>query len=117
MDLKLLVAAASDFHTSIRWQHPDSPGSAHVEELGARLHDPAAYRAFRETPEGDYLLSLIEAYEAALNDDWLPLEVVGLSHGAAREFIGCVALELERQLPLSQIVGHLRGMYERLSRP
>ena len=111
-----LIAEAKDISASTRWQYPDTPGSAHVVELAARLSSPETYRAFRETPEGDYLLGVIEAFEEALNDDWLPYEIVGLSLENAREFICNVARELE-EYSMPEAIQRLRSCYSKLSQP
>lgn len=111
-----LIAEAKELSASERWYYPDSPGSAHVQRLGERVASPEAYRAFRETPEGDYLLAAIEAFEEALNDDWLPYEIIGLPLEKAREFILAVATELE-QYPLPAVIPRLRAAYSRLSQP
>lgn len=111
-----LIAEAKELSASERWYYPDSPGSTHVQRLGERVASPEAYRAFRETPEGDYLLAAIEAFEEALNDDWLPYEIIGLPLEKAREFILAVATELE-QYPMPEAIPKLRAAYSRLSRP
>jgi hypothetical protein len=111
-----LIAEAKDISASLRWQYPDAPGSEYVIELGSRLSSPETYRAFRETPEGDYLLGIVEAFEEALNDDWLPYEIIGLSLENARAFICNVACELE-QYPMPEAIQRLRLCYSKLSQP
>jgi hypothetical protein len=91
-----IIAEAREFATSRRWLNPDYPGSAQVQELSQRLDSPSDYANFRQSPDGRYLLNIIEAYEAALNDDWLPNQIVGLPLEKAREFIQAVADELAR---------------------
>lgn len=90
-----LIDEAQELALSARWQHPDTPGSAQIVELAVRLSAPDTYRAFRETPEGQYLMGIMEVFENALNDDWLPYEIAGLSLENAQAFIGQVARELE----------------------
>lgn len=109
-----LIAVAKEISTSMRWQYPDTPASAHIVELAVRLSSPETYRAFRETPEGLYLLGVIEAFEEALNDDWLPYEIVGLPLEHAREFICNVAGELE-QHSVPEAIQRLRSHYSKLS--
>lgn len=111
-----LVAEAKEICTSIRWQSPDIPGSIHIQEFAERLASPEAYRTFRETSEGRYLLDVVEAYEEALNDDWLPFEIIGLPLEKAREFIHSVATELE-QNSMSVAIQRLRACYSQLSQP
>lgn len=111
-----LIAEAKEISASTRWQCPDTPGSAHIVKLAVRVSSPGMYRAFRETPEGQYLLNVIEAFEEALNDDWLPYEIVGLSLENAREFICSVVGELE-QRPMSEVIQGLRSCYSKLSLP
>lgn len=111
-----LIAEAKEMSASPRWQNPDAPGSARIVELGARLGSPEKYGAFRETPDGDYLLSVIEAYEDALNDDWLPDEIIGLRLEHAREFIARMANELA-STSAPQVIPNLRALYASLSAP
>ncbi|MDB5807097.1 MAG: hypothetical protein JWN73_4419 [Betaproteobacteria bacterium] len=111
-----IVAEAKELCASQRWQSPGTPGSAQIEELGARLASPETYAAFRNTAEGEYLLPLIEAYEAALNDDWLPANLAGLPLDKAREFIHAVATALENN-PLPIAVRELRVYYSQLAQP
>lgn len=69
--------------------------------------------AFRDTPEGDYLLYVIETYENAMNDDWLPYEIIGLPLERAREFIRQVEIELESG-PTPHLIPNLREVYSTL---
>ncbi|UDM60081.1 hypothetical protein KIJ96_09400 [Pseudoalteromonas piscicida] len=111
-----IIEEAQEFSNSSRWDDQDYPGSAHIEELHKRLNSPVAYKEFRDTTEGEYLLSVLEAYEDAFNDDWLPFEIVGLTSNNAKEFISLVAQEL-KSTNLVSAVGHLRNHYQRLSKP
>lgn len=111
-----LIEEAQDFSNSSRWDDQDYPGSAHIEELHKRLNSPVDYSEFRNTEEGEYLLSVVEAYEEAFNDDWLPFEIVGLTLNNTQEFISLVAQELQSN-SLVHAVGHLRSHYQRLSKP
>ena len=110
-----IVAEARDFSASHRWAEPDTPGSARVKELHSRLASPEKYAGFRATPEGAFLLSVLETYEGALNDDWLPFEVLGLSLQDAQLFIGLIAQELESN-DLSLAVSHLKERYAQLTK-
>lgn len=110
-----LVAEAKELSASRRWEDPDFPGSAQVEELHHRLASPETYSAFRTTPDGQFLLSVIEAYEGALNDDWLPTEILGLPLEDAQFFIGLVASEIETN-GLSVAVAHLKQSYGSLAK-
>jgi hypothetical protein len=80
-----LAQEARELSLASRWQYPDAPGSAQIEPLASRVQSPAEYRAFRGTPEGEYLLAVIESFQEALNDEWLPFEIVGLPLEQARE--------------------------------
>lgn len=64
-------------------------------EFSTRLSSPKEYSAFQDTPEGAYLLYAIEAYENAMNDDWLRYEIIGLQLERALEFITRLKSELE----------------------
>jgi hypothetical protein len=110
-----LIAEAAELSLSRRWDNPDTPGSAGVEELHSRLASPAKYAEFRATAEGEFLLFIFESYESALNDDWLPFEILGLSLRNAQLFIGLVARELESN-DLSVVVSHLKESYGRLAK-
>ncbi|HWW08384.1 hypothetical protein [Collimonas sp.] len=109
-----IIAEAREFAESHRCLNPDYPGSAHVQELSQRLGSPSDYAKFRQSPHGAYLVDIIEAYETALNDDWLPNQVVGLSLEKAREFIQAVADELAQNSTVEAIV-KLRKHYLLLS--
>jgi len=110
-----LVAEAKDFAISSRWGDPNFPGSARVEELHHRLTSPETYAAFRATPDGRFLLSVLEAYEGALNDDWLPTTIFGLQLKDAQFFIGLVADEIETNgLPVA--VARLEKAYGSLAK-
>ena len=82
-----LIAEAKELCASRRWRNPDTPGSANIKDYGQRIASPGALQAFRETPEGEYLLGVMDAYEEALNDDWLPFAILGLPLQNARIFI------------------------------
>ena len=110
-----LVAEAKEFSASRRWSDPDVPGSACVEELHHRLASPETYASFRSTPEGTFLLPVFEAYESALNDDWLPTEILGLALEDAQLFIGLVADEIETH-GLSAAIAHLKQSYAQLTK-
>ena len=109
-----IIAEAREFAASHRWLNPDYPGSAHVQELSQRLNSPSDYAKFRQSPHGAYLIDIVEAYETALNDDWLPDQVIGLSLEKAREFIQAVVDELAQNSTVEAIV-KLRKHYLLLS--
>lgn len=48
-------------------------------------------RQFRATEAGDYLLFLVDSFEEALNDDWLPKQICGMSLAQAEKFSAEVA--------------------------
>lgn len=112
----IIIEEAQEISNSSRWRDLDAPGSAQIKELHERIVQPSTYREFKETKEGDYLLSIIEAYEEAFNDDWVPFEIVGLKTQRAEEFIAIVVKELQKN-ELAQAVVNLRSHYERLSKP
>mgnify|MGYP001550838960 CR=1 FL=1 len=105
---------AGEIFSSPRWSYPDAPGSAHVLRIGERVKSLDAFVAFRNTEEGKYLLSVIESYEDALNDDWMPFEIIGLSLDKAKSFIHSVWEEL-RQSDAAGAVKNLRERYAQLS--
>jgi hypothetical protein len=109
-----IAAIARELSLSSRWQHPDAPGSAHVQELAERVSSPTEYRRYRNAPEGEYLLAIIESFQEALNDEWLPYEIVGLPLTQAQQFIQVVA----DKLALSNVEGNnileLRQCYSSL---
>lgn len=69
--------------------------------LAERVASPEALGAFRTTEAGRYLLAVVQAYEDALNDAWLPFGIVRLPLDQARRFLGMLADELERH-PLDE---------------
>lgn len=116
MTQQRLITEARELHASPRWSNPNAPASADIEELHSRLAAPATYAQFRAIPEGAFLLPLIEAYENALNDDWMPHEICGLSLQVAQNFIGQVAAELEAN-DLPNAVSRLKKRYDYLTKP
>ncbi len=113
---QIIIEEAKDFHNSERWHNQNGPGSAHIKELHERLASSKKYKEFRALKEGDYLLSIIEAYEEAFNDDWLPYEIIGLKLEKAKEFISLVACELEKN-KANDAVNNLRQHYANFSKP
>ena len=100
-------------YASGRWRSNDVPGAANIKELSEYLNDGKKYSEFRNTVVGEYFLEIIEGYEQALNDEWLPFEIISLELPQAKEFIGkLISLVssngLERSVPL------LREEYEEL---
>jgi hypothetical protein len=96
------IAEARELFASASWLQPDWPSAAKIPELASRIDSPDAYRALRASPEFEFLVALIEDYEFALNDDWLPRKIADLSLSRARQFIGLVAQELsQHDFPLA----------------
>jgi hypothetical protein len=58
-----------------------------ILELIDYLPEPGAYRAFGESAVGSFYLGIIESYLEALNDEWLPYEILGMPLNKAQEFI------------------------------
>lgn len=110
---KHLTSTAQELCASERWRRVDTPGSAQVAELADRLASPTEYRRFRSTPEGDYFLTVIEEFQTALNDEWMPFEIVGLSLNQAHEFLAAVAAASERE-DLANALPQLRRTYSEL---
>lgn len=109
-----LIAEAQALWAAQRRQQPDAPGSAPLVDLSERAAAPAAYRAFRRTPAGAYLLSIIESYESALNDEWLPFAITGLPLDKAKIFIQAVVEQLQHN-SLEVAVANLQTCYTQLS--
>jgi hypothetical protein len=109
----LLAATVNDLCAAPRWQYADQPGSAQIVELAERLGSPSAYREFRATPEGDYLLFVVESFQDALNAEWMPFEIVGLQLNSARTFLAAVA-EACRSEDLASEIPRLRSTYSEL---
>jgi len=59
-------------------------------------------------------LTVVDLYEEALNDDWMPREIAGLHLEAARAFIRLVADQL-RSNGLDIAVKNLRENYSQLA--
>jgi hypothetical protein len=106
---------AGEIFSSSRWSHPDTPGSAHILSIGERVKSQDAFVVFRNTEEGKFLLGVIESYEDALNDDWMPLEIIGLPLDKAKLFIHAVWEEL-RQSEAMASIENLRECYAQLSK-
>ena len=113
MELEHVIAEAKDFTASWRWGNQDGPGAAGITSLLQRFESSKQYQAFRATEEGKFLVGLLEQFEEAMNDDWLPEQICGLSLNAAEQLIGEVAPTLER-LPLPQAVIHLKETFRGL---
>lgn len=111
---ELISEVAGDIYSSPRWDYPDYPGSARITLLADRVNNPDAIATFRSTPIGNYLLTVIDAYIDALNDDWLPGEIVGLPLAESREFAHAVWAEL-RTGQMDGAVLNLRTRYSSLS--
>lgn len=109
-----ILEEADEIAASPRWNNPNAPGSGRILDIGERVNSPAAFVAFRSTEEGKYLLDAIDAYENALNDDWMPFQIVGLPLDNAKAFILAVAEELRRGDPVAA-VKNLRERYAQLS--
>lgn len=114
--VKHIAEEADDIYSSWRWEAPDTPGSPRVTTLAERVSKPGALATYRESDVGHYLLTVVELYEDALNDDWMPREIAGLSLDAARAFIQLVAEHLRSNSPdiAAEI---LRERYSRLVAP
>jgi len=108
-----VVTVLRDALRSRRWEDPDYPGSAHLKELSDHLRNAEIYSNFRATATGAYFLWILEPLQEAMNDDWLPNEIFGLSLPKARAFIICAVNEIETQ-GLVHSVNKLRTEYLKL---
>ncbi len=86
MLLDTLLSQMRDIVTAQRWDYPDAPAPAHIPDLASRITRDEL-RELQATPAGELLLGIIESYEAALNDDWLPYELLGLPLPQARQLL------------------------------
>jgi hypothetical protein len=114
--VRLLIDQTREIAESTWWDHPDMPGGAYITDVFDRLNNPEEYRAFRKTADGAYLLEVIEAYEQAFSDDWLPFGILGLPLDKAREFLQIVVKELETN-SIDVAVPTLRELYLMFSDP
>jgi biotin operon repressor len=111
---KHIAEEVDDMYSSWRWESVDTPGSARVPTLDERVNNSTLLSAYRTSDAGRYMLTVIELYEEALNDDWMPREIAGLRLGAARAFIRQVAEQL-RSNGLDVAVENLRKHYSQLT--
>lgn len=111
---KHIAEEADDIYSSWRWEAVDNPGSARVPTLDERVSNSMSLSAYRTSDAGRYLLTVIELYEEALNDDWMPWEIAGLQLEAARAFILQVAEQLRSNGP-NIAVENLRKNYSQLA--
>lgn len=109
-----IAEEAGEFYSAARWSDPDVPGSARVLSLAERVNSPEEFVAFRKSEEGRYLLNVIDAFEDAMNDDWMPFEIVGLPLQKARLFIHEVCEQLQKN-DMANAVVNLRRRYVELS--
>lgn len=75
---KHIAEEADEIYSSWRWEAVDTPGSAKVATLDERVSNSVLLAAYRASDIGRYLLTVVELYEEALNDDWMPRKVAGL---------------------------------------
>jgi len=60
------------------------------------------------------LFEIMETYELALNDDWMPFDILGLDLPLAKDFIESILEILETQEP-SGFENAIRKAYKRLA--
>ncbi|GHA76698.1 hypothetical protein [Cognatilysobacter bugurensis] len=113
MVLDSLLSQIQDILSAPRWAYPDSPGSANVPRLTTRL-TPEQFQSLRAVPEGAFLLDLLDLFEEALNDDWLPFELAGLPLPKAREFLSNLAGYMREHQQLAP-VEQARAMHRALA--
>lgn len=107
---------AGEFYSSDRWSNLDTPGSARVLSIGERVKSPQALAAFRSTQDGKFLLDVVDSFEDALNDEWMPLKIIGLPLDKAKSFIHAVWEEL-RESDVCHAVKNLKERYAQFSNP
>jgi len=115
--LDALLAQVQRIVVAPRWEYPDAPGSAHVPDLASQL-TPEDFVALRATTAGSFILDLLESFEVALNDDWLPFELAGLPLPLAREFLrqlGAYIREHHQLVPLEQARTMHRALVEQVA--
>jgi hypothetical protein len=111
---KAIIQITSDLSKPDRWQNPNSPNLIHIKELSEYLHNREQYGAFRKSEVGSYFLTIIEAYEDAFNDDWLPYDIIGLKLNKAKQFIEFVNKEVTLN-GLAGSIPNLRRHYTTLA--
>lgn len=113
MDYSLAQHEAIEITHSARWDNPDFPGSARIKEIRLRLSESSQLSAFISDALGSKLIYILEAYEEALNEDWLPEKILDIELSEARIFVGQVAEALNE--PASAL-SKIQSSYERLAK-
>jgi hypothetical protein len=111
---KAIIQISGDLSKAGRWQNSNQPNFTHIKELSEYLKNGEQYRAFRKSEVGSYFLTIIEAYEEAFNDDWLPFDILGMKLDKAKQFIELVNKEVTSN-GLAGSIPNLRRHYTRLT--
>jgi hypothetical protein len=111
--IKALKDMCADVLASPRWRAPDTPRHGSLVELSERLNVGKQYAAIRKSPDFRLLFETMESYEQALNDDWMPYEIVGLKLTKAKAFVERISEILETHEP-SEFEDAVMSAYQKL---
>ena len=103
-----------DILASPRWQDPNTPLPNHLVELVERPNIGRHYAVLKADSSFQLLFEIMETYELALNDDWMPFDILGLDLPLAKDFIESILEILETQEP-SGFENAIRKAYKRLA--
>jgi hypothetical protein len=85
----------ADILASPRWDNPDEPNPATIKHIGERVKSAESMQRIRENEDYVRLLNTVCYFEEALNDDWMPFEILGLPLGKARKFLSKLYQEFD----------------------
>ncbi|MBC2606323.1 hypothetical protein [Pelagicoccus albus] len=80
------IATLDQIIESPRWKDEDTPMPGRIDELAVRINDGKTYQKYRRTKEYELVIEVIESFEDALNDDWMPFQIEGLDLKKAKDF-------------------------------
>ena len=94
--LELITEVITDIIRSPRWENSTPPLPNQITELSERINNGKIYQSLIQDPDLKLLIDLIESYEMAINDDWMPFEIQGLKLPQALEFIKGTRLIIQK---------------------
>ncbi len=80
------IATLDQIIESPRWKDEDTPMPNGIDELAMRINDGTTYQSYRKTKDFELVIDVIESFEGALNDDWMPYQIEGLDLKKAKSF-------------------------------